>query len=64
MGAGYPAGSQQREEYANGCPLSPLLSIVAVEILAIKIRSNPEIRGIQIDENNPESRQNHTTKIK
>ena len=48
----------------QGCPLCPLLFIVAVEILAIKTRNNPEMRGIQIDENNPESRQNHTTKIK
>ena len=56
MGAGY--------RIRQGCPLSPLLIIVAVEILAIKSRNNPEIRGIQIDENNPESRQNHTTKIK
>ena len=35
-----------------------------VEILAIKIRNNPETRGIQVDENNPESRQNHPSKIK
>ena len=63
MGAGYPAGSQQRG-IRQGCLLSPLLLLVAVEILALKIRNNPEIRGIQIDENNPESCQNHTTKIK
>ena len=48
----------------QGCPPSPLLFIVAVEILTIKTRNNPEIRGIHINENNPESRQNHTTKIK
>ena len=63
MGAGYPAGSQQRG-IRQGCLLSPLLLLVAVEILALKIRNNPEIRGIQIDENNPESYKNHTTKIK
>ena len=48
----------------QGCPPSPLLFIVAVKILTIKIRNNPEIRGIQINKNNPESRQNHTTEIK
>ena len=38
--------------------------MVAVKILAIRIRNNPEIRDIQIDESNPESHQNNTTKIK
>ena len=37
---------------------------MAVEILTIKTRNNPELRAIHINENNPESRQNHTTKIK
>ena len=39
----------------QGCPLGPLLLVVAVEILAITIRNNPEVTGIQIEKNNPES---------
>ena len=32
----------------QGCPISALIFILAVEILAIKIRNSPDIKGIQI----------------
>ncbi len=33
----------------QGCPFSPYLFIMAVELLAICIRENPKIRGIEIN---------------
>ena len=48
----------------QGCPLSPLLFIIAVEILAIRIRNNPDVRGIQVNEDRNENLQTNTTKIK
>ena len=32
----------------KGCPLSPCLFILAAELLALKIRQNPNCRGIQL----------------
>jgi hypothetical protein len=32
----------------KGCPLSAYLFIISIEILAIKIRNDPEIKGIKI----------------
>ena len=48
----------------QGCPLSPLLFIIAVEILAIRIRNNPDVRGIQVNEDRNENLQTNITKIK
>lgn len=33
----------------EGCPLSPYLFIIAIEILAMKIRSNEKIRGLEFN---------------
>ena len=48
----------------QGCPLSALLFAVAVEILAIKITNNPEIKGTQIDEHRRDNTPKKSTKIK
>ena len=34
----------------QGCPLSPYLFIMAIEMLVIKIRSNDNIRGLEIQD--------------
>ena len=48
----------------QGCPLSPLLFIAAVEILAIKITSSPEIECIKIGEHTEVNSLEQTSKIK
>ena len=44
--------------------IKPTLFIIAVEILAIRIRNNPDVRGIQVNEDRNENLQTNTTKIK
>ena len=51
----------QEEGLRQGCNLSPLLFIIAVEIIASKIRQSNEIRGIElpsIDHNKKRSTDN------
>ena len=33
----------------HGCPISPFLFLFAIEVLDIAIRSNDDIKGIQVD---------------
>ena len=42
----------------QGCPISPLLFILTIELLAIDLRRNEKIKGILVDKNG------HATKIK
>ena len=46
------------------CPLSPLLFIIAVEILVIKIRNSPEIEGVKMEEQVEGNSLERTRKIK
>jgi hypothetical protein len=46
----------------QGCPVSPLLFVIAVETLAIKIRNSPQVQGISIYE--PVGNHANKTKIK
>ena len=39
----------QKSETRQGCPLSPLLFNIVLEVLATAIRAEKEIKGIQLE---------------
>lgn len=46
----------------QGCPFSPMAFILALELLALRIRSDPSVKGIPLP-TQPRNRQNHVLKL-